>query len=156
MNHLKDLEKKAIDRLKNFAPVDDKYYVCYSGGKDSDVLRILCQLADVPYDLNYSVVSADAPETVQYIKSLGSVHFNYPRYSDGNVITMWNLIPKHLLPPTRINRYCCRNLKEQGGKGRLKVIGVRWAESKNRIDKEDLKNNHNNEENPIHQNPTNQ
>jgi phosphoadenosine phosphosulfate reductase len=33
------------------------------------------------------------------------------------------------MPPTRIVRYCCEALKEQGGKGRLKVTGVRWAES---------------------------
>ena len=35
------------------------------------------------------------------------------------------------MPPTRIVRYCCAYLKEQNGhgKGRLKVTGVRWAES---------------------------
>ena len=36
------------------------------------------------------------------------------------------------MPPTRLVRYCCKELKEQGGKGRLKVTGVRWAESVNR------------------------
>jgi phosphoadenosine phosphosulfate reductase len=47
---------------------------------------------------------------------------------------MWNLIPKKGMPPLRIMRYCCSELKEQGGKGRLKITGVRAAESKNRAD----------------------
>jgi phosphoadenosine phosphosulfate reductase len=45
---------------------------------------------------------------------------------------MWNLIPKKLMPPTRLVRYCCDNLKESGGTGRITVTGVRWAESTNR------------------------
>ena len=45
---------------------------------------------------------------------------------------MWNLIPRKLMPPTRVVRYCCEALKESGGDGRLVVTGVRWAESSNR------------------------
>lgn len=42
---------------------------------------------------------------------------------------MWNLIAKHTLPPTRMVRYCCEELKECNGVGRVTVTGVRWAES---------------------------
>ena len=122
----------SIDRLKMFCPEDDKYYVCYSGGKDSDVLRILCDLANVPHELHYNLTTADAPETVNYVKSLGNVTIEKARYSDGTHKTMWNLIPKHKIPPTRQHRYCCQELKEFGGKGRLKVVGVRWSESRSR------------------------
>ena len=52
----------------------------------------------------------------------------------GEPITMWNLIPRKLMPPTRLVRYCCEELKESGGEGRMTVTGVRWAESKNRED----------------------
>lgn len=45
---------------------------------------------------------------------------------------MWQLIEKNKMPPTRLARYCCSELKEKGGKGRVKVTGVRWAESINR------------------------
>lgn len=36
------------------------------------------------------------------------------------------------MPPTRFTRYCCSELKEQGDKFRLKITGVRKAESRNR------------------------
>lgn len=45
---------------------------------------------------------------------------------------MWNLIPKKKMPPTRIARYCCQYLKEDGGEGRDKITGVRWDESNRR------------------------
>jgi len=34
-----------------------------------------------------------------------------------------------MMPPRRTARYCCEELKERGGTGRLVVTGVRWAES---------------------------
>ena len=45
---------------------------------------------------------------------------------------MWDLIPRKLMPPTRVARYCCAVLKEQNGKGRFLATGVRWAESVSR------------------------
>lgn len=42
---------------------------------------------------------------------------------------MWNLIPRKLMPPTRLVRYCCAALKEGGGENRFIVTGVRWDES---------------------------
>lgn len=33
------------------------------------------------------------------------------------------------IPPTRLRRYCCADLKECNGQGRIVVTGVRWAES---------------------------
>ena len=127
-------EKKAIEALKMFEPEDEPYYLCYSGGKDSDVIRILAQLAGVKHDIVHNLTTVDAPETIQYIKTIPNVIINKARYADGSPKTMWNLIPIKKMPPTRIARYCCQELKEQGGKGRLKVTGVRWAESKNRRD----------------------
>ena len=42
------------------------------------------------------------------------------------------LIPIKKMPPTRIVRYCCDILKEQAGRGRFLVTGVRWSESTSR------------------------
>ena len=125
-------EKIAIERLKAFEPETEPYYLCYSGGKDSDVIRILAQLAEVQHEIVHNLTTVDAPETVAYIKSIPNVKIHKARYADGKPKTMWNLMPKKKMPPTRIVRWCCSELKEQGGKGRLKITGVRWEESTNR------------------------
>lgn len=124
-------EQKAIERIKFYEPADG-YYLAYSGGKDSDCIKILAQLAGVKFEAHHNLTTADAPETVQYVKSQPDIKIDISRYSDGKPMTMWNLIPKKLMPPTMIVRYCCSALKERGGKGRVVITGVRWAESNKR------------------------
>lgn len=119
-------EKRAIEYLKSFEPESEPYYLCYSGGKDSDCIRILASLAGVKHDIVNNHTTVDAPETVRYIRSIPNVQIEYPEK------TMWQLIVEKKMPPTRFVRYCCKDLKEGGGKGRVKVTGVRWAESINR------------------------
>lgn len=121
-------EKRAIEYLKSFEPEDEPYYLCYSGGKDSDCIRILAQLADVKHELHHNLTTVDAPETVKYVKSIPGIIIDKPE------LTMWQLIEKKMMPPTRLARYCCSELKERGGKGKLKITGVRWAESANRAE----------------------
>lgn len=124
-------EQIAIQRLKSFEP-DDGYYLCYSGGKDSDVIRILANLAGVKHENVHNLTTVDAPETVQYIKSLPDVRIDYPE------TTMWKLIEKMTLPPSRKMRYCCEVLKEHGGAGKVKITGVRWDESAKRAESTDV------------------
>ena len=128
MSELRQRVNKAIERLKLFEP-DDGYRVGYSGGKDSDCIRILADLANVKHECHYSHTSVDAPETVRYIRSIPNVFDDIPRDKDGKQITMWSLIVKNGMPPTRSARYCCSELKERYGVGRVVVTGVRWAES---------------------------
>lgn len=119
-------EKTAIERLRAFEPETEPYYLCYSGGKDSDVIRILAELAGVRHEIHHNHTTVDAPETVRYVRSIPGVIIHHPE------LTMWELIPKNGVPPTRVSRYCCSVLKERGGKGRLRITGVRWAESPRR------------------------
>lgn len=127
-----DKVEKAIQRLQLYEPPEG-YYLCFSGGKDSVVIKALADMAGVKYDAHYNVTSVDPPELVRFIKdTFPDVVFEHQRDKDGNVVTMWNLIPKKSMPPTRLVRYCCAALKESGGKGRLKVTGVRWDESSRR------------------------
>ena len=120
----------AIKRIRTYNPIDlgfDKpYYVCYSGGKDSDCIRILMVLAGVPYDLVHNHTTMDAPETVYYVRSIPGIQITYPDLS------IHQLIVKKRMPPTRIQRYCCSYFKEQGGADRFVVTGVRWSESTSR------------------------
>lgn len=122
-------EKTAIRYLKTFdgyAYRDKPYYLCYSGGKDSDTILLLAKLAGVKFEAVHNLTTVDAPETVYHVKTQPEVRIDKPELS------MWQLIVKKGMPPTRICRYCCSELKERGGQGRMKITGVRWAESAKR------------------------
>lgn len=127
----KDKVQVAIERLKLLEPPEG-YYLAFSGGKDSVVIKALADMAGVKYDAHYMLTSVDPPELVQFIKTFDDVIIDRPKDNDGNQITMWNLIPRKKYPPTMLVRYCCGELKETGGNGRLCITGVRWAESVNR------------------------
>lgn len=132
MTELQKKVNKSIERLKAFEPPEG-YYLAFSGGKDSVVCKALLDMSGCKYDATYRVTSVDPPELVRFIKDVHpDVKREVPRYADGKPITMWNLIPKKRYPPTRVARYCCQFLKEDGGDGRIVITGVRWAESKNR------------------------
>ena len=104
----------------------DKYY----DSNMSVASRRMFDMAGVKYDAHYSSTSVDPPELIYFIReNHPEVKFEYPTYKDGIRATMWNLIPRKKMPPTRIGRYCCEVLKEGGGEGRFVVTGVRWAES---------------------------
>lgn len=140
-----DLEKTAISRIKTASDMSLKLYqqplvVCYSGGKDSDVLLRLFDKSGVPFEILHSLTTADAPETVRHVRSVLHKYegngvpcdIDYHKKPDGTRTTMWNLIPRKLMPPTRIVRYCCAELKETGAQGRFIATGVRWDESRTR------------------------
>lgn len=115
-------------RIRSFDPLtlgimDSPYYVAYSGGKDSDAIRILFELSGVRYELVHNHTTIDAPETVRYVRAIPNIQISYPELS------MWKLIVKTGIPPTRKMRYCCSYLKEHGGESRFVVTGVRWSES---------------------------
>ena len=57
----------AIERLKAFEPPDG-YYVAFSGGKDSQCIYHLCQIAGVKFDAHYAITSVDPPELVRFIR----------------------------------------------------------------------------------------
>lgn len=112
----KDKVQLAIDRMRTFEPPEG-YYLCFSGGKDSVVLKAIADMAGVRYDAHYNVTSADPPEVIYFMRdNYPEVAFDYPHDKNGNRITMWNLIPKKKMPPTRLVRYCCNKLKEGGGR----------------------------------------
>lgn len=120
----REKERRAIQYLKTFKPESEPYYLCYSGGKDSDCIRIVAELAGVKHECKHNLTTVDAPETVRYVREIiGKENIEYPELS------MWQLIPKKKIPPTRLARYCCHEYKEKGGKGRVKITGVRWTES---------------------------
>lgn len=139
-----DKEQLAIARLQDAARLSEHRYkrplmVTYSGGKDSQVLVALAERAGINFEVVNSHTTADAPETVYFIrdrfKELEERGIKctiiMPTYK-GKPVSMWTLIPQKLVPPTRIMRYCCAVLKETTGHNRFIATGVRWAESTQR------------------------
>lgn len=142
---MSDLEQTAMERLRLASDMSQRIYkqpllITYSGGKDSDCLLRLAQNSGIPFEVLHSLTTADAPETVRHVKDtfrkleLGGAKCTIDTHKkpDGTNVTMWNLIPRKLMAPTRLTRYCCAELKETGGRGRFIATGVRWAESAKR------------------------
>ena len=140
-------EERAIEIIKLGAQMSLQYYdkpiICrYSGGKDSEVLLDLFIKSGVEFEVWHSHTTVDAPETVYHVrkvfKSLEQKGINakiiYPEK------TMWELIVKNGIPPTRQFRYCCSILKENSGKkgGKVVATGVRKAEGSGRKDREEF------------------
>jgi phosphoadenosine phosphosulfate reductase len=136
-----DLEKISIERLREGAQMSELYYqkpllLCYSGGKDSEIIVDLALKSGIDFEVQHSHTTADAPETVYHVrkrfKGLENkgikCTINKPFYKDKRT-SMWDLIPKIKMPPTRLMRYCCSVLKETAGRNRCIVTGVRRAES---------------------------
>lgn len=117
----------AIRRIENFEP-EEGYYVAFSGGKDSLVVKDLVKRAGVKAEYHFNR-SMEPPSVIYYIRKY---HPEVIRHLPKK--TMWELIIKNGMPPTRIARYCCKEMKENTGndKGRLVVTGVRWQESTQR------------------------
>ena len=139
-----DPEKRAIERLKIASELSLEHYgtplvVTTSGGKDSSVCVELALRGGIPFEVQHNHTTADAPETVRFVRqefarleNLGvKCTINYPVYK-GKRTSMWDLIPQKLMPPIRIKRYCCEVLKEHGGDGHFVCTGVRWGESARR------------------------
>lgn len=118
-------DDEAIERIRYLCPPEG-YYVAYSGGKDSTVILDLIRRSGVPYDAHYNLTTVDPPELVQFVRTQADVTIEHPQES------MWSLIMKKMMPPTRRFRFCCESLKERGGSGRVVVTGVRWGESRKR------------------------
>lgn len=122
----------AIQRLKTFEPPEG-YHVAFSGGKDSQCIYHLCQMAGVKFRAVYRVTSVDPPELIYFIRDhYPDVIFDVPHDANGKRISMWSLIAENKIPPLRHMRYCCAQLKETAGDGAVAVTGVRWAESARR------------------------
>lgn len=118
------------DGFKAFCPYRDSPHMpcCESRSSPKEKIERIAASAKagVRHELWHSHTTVDAPETVRYVRSIPGIHISYPER------TMWQLIVDKKMPPTRLARYCCEELKERGGQFRIRVTGVRKAESRSR------------------------
>lgn len=123
----KTIDQLAIELIQAYA-TDDPYYLGFSGGKDSVVIYDLTKRAGVNFDAHYCVSPIDPPNIREFIKEY------YPEVIwDYHARGFWK---QYLIegPPMRSARWCCELIKEAGGIGRVKVLGMRKAESNTRKD----------------------
>jgi phosphoadenosine phosphosulfate reductase len=125
---LVDKVKIAVERLRKYEEMTEGegYYLAFSGGKDSVVIKALADMSGVKYDAHYSVTGIDPPELVYFIREHHSdVIFNKPE------IPFLQKLPIRGFP-LRHRRWCCEYLKVRNGKGRIVLTGIRRAESNSR------------------------
>lgn len=101
-------------------------WVGFSGGKDSQVLLELVRMAGVKHRAVYNVTTNDPPENVYFIRNnYPDVEFNIPKRNFNKIVEKKGF-------PSRLQRFCCAELKEGGGVGYVVLVGVRADESANR------------------------
>jgi len=112
----------AIKRLQQFEP-SGGYYLAFSGGKDSIVIKKLADMAGVIYDAHYNNTTIDPPELIYFIKKYHpDVKIDHPVKPFLTELTKRGF-------PLRHRRWCCSEYKERGGSGRIVITGIRWDES---------------------------
>lgn len=107
-------------RLLRSIPADSPVEIAYSGGKDSDVILRLAQLAGIPFEAIYKSTSIDPPGTIAHVLSRGARIIRPQK-------TFFQLVAEHGFP-SRFIRFCCRILKEYKV-GDRSVQGIRREES---------------------------
>ena len=118
-------ESRSIEYLRMWEPPEG-YWLAFSGGKDSVVLHELARRSGVKFEAHYNVTTIDPPEVLRFMRD------HYPDLQwDKPRMTFCQGIQRNQLP-MRQGRWCCEELKERGGEGRVVLTGVRAAESARR------------------------
>lgn len=97
--------------------------ICYSGGKDSDVILELARMSGVNYRAIYKNTTIDPPGTIAHAREMGCEVMQPKK-------TFRELMVKNGMP-SRWRRFCCRVLKEYKVLD-YAVVGIRRDESRAR------------------------
>ena len=132
LEHSVELLRKA-ERIALMYDSKDGYYLAFSGGKDSQALYHLAELAGVKFKGHMSLTSVDPPQVIRFVKR---------QYPDVELIkpkmSMFDkAIEMGILPTMRV-RWCCAQFKESAGAGKVTLIGVRAAESARRAKRNEV------------------
>ena len=105
MSDLYTKVNQSVKLLKTVAKtIDGPIELCYSGGKDSDVILRLAQMAGINYRAIYKNTTIDPPGTIKHCRYNG-VEIIQPKR------TFFQIIEKSGFP-NRFHRFCCSELKE--------------------------------------------
>ena len=126
--------KKKVDRAikllqsaeKMAEKVNQPVEICYSGGKDSDVILELAKMAGVNYRAIYKNTTIDPPGTIKHAIDRGAEIMRPKKSFREMMLTRgW---------PSRRIRYCCSVLKEYKVLD-YAVLGIRREESAKRAER---------------------
>lgn len=113
----------AIKLLQSIPTNDGPIEVCYSGGKDSDVILELAKMAGINYRAIYKNTTIDPRGTIQHVREMG-VEVVQPKENFLSIVRRKGM-------PSRFNRFCCEILKEYAILPRA-IVGIRRSESAKR------------------------
>lgn len=132
MLHSVELIQKA-EKIALSYDAEQGYYLAFSGGKDSQALYHIAQLAGVKYQGHMNLTSVDPPEVIRFVKlNYPEVELIKPKKSIFQIA-----IERQILPTMRV-RWCCEEYKEMAGAGKVTLIGIRKAESARRAKRNEV------------------
>lgn len=130
--HSIQLLQKAEKIALSYDP-DHGYYLAFSGGKDSQCLYHIAQLAGVRFQAHMNLTSVDPPEVIRFVKT---------QYPDVQLIkpqrSIYQTAVARQILPTRRVRWCCKEYKENAGAGKVTLIGIRHQESSRRAQRNEV------------------
>jgi phosphoadenosine phosphosulfate reductase len=132
----------SIDLLLKAEPLALSYstkgfYLAFSGGKDSQALYHVAKMAGVKFEAHMNFTSVDPPQVIRFVRrQYPSVITHAPQKSIYQLA-----IDRGILPSMRI-RWCCADLKETAGAGKVTLIGIRKAESARRAKRHEVEISH--------------
>ena len=132
LQHSMELLQKA-EKMALRYDSEDGYFLAFSGGKDSQALYHVAQMAGVKFKAHMNFTSADPPQVIRFVRR------QYP-----DVVThapKWSIydraVERGILPSMRL-RWCCADFKETAGAGKVTLIGIRKAESVRRAKRHEV------------------
>lgn len=127
-----DLIRKA-EKLSLMYDPDEGFFTAFSGGKDSQALYHITELAGVKFKAHFSPTTVDPPQVIRFIRT------QYPDCEFGKVTkNIYDMaVEKQILPTMRV-RWCCAEYKEMAGAGKVTLIGIRHAESSRRAKRNEV------------------
>ena len=127
-----DLLRKSEKMAIRLDP-ENGFYLAFSGGKDSQALYHIAEMAGVKFKAHMNLTSVDPPEVIRFVKKqYPDVELIKPKMSIYDMA-----LKKHILPTMRL-RWCCAEFKEMSGAGKVTLIGIRKEESARRSKREEV------------------
>lgn len=109
------------------------YYLAFSGGKDSQALYHVAQLAGIRFKGHMSLTSVDPPQVIRFVKK----HYPAIELIKPKMSMFDKAIERGILPTMHV-RWCCADFKESAGEGKVTLVGVRAAESARRAKRHEV------------------